>query len=396
MMSGEDIVCFSKDWDESHTSNHHVLRQLARFNRVLWIDSTATRAPRLSMARDRRRIVRKLGQFARGPRCVSDSLWRFTPLVLPWPHSPLAAHVNRRILRASIRAATKRIGMETYQLWTFLPTVPHDLDDPRATIRVYYCTDEWTLFRGMDRHGIAASEQQVLQHVDLVFATSKSLVETKGAAHPCVLHAPHGVDHATFARALEATTSLPPELQALPTPRIGFHGTLDDWFDVELLIAVAARRPSWSFVLVGPQLAGADKLSSIPNIHALGVRAHSELWRYAAGYTAAVVPYRKLPRMQFVSPLKVREYLAAGLPVVSTRLPELESFRDVEVAEDPDGFVAALDRAVTSDSLAERRRRSDLVATDTWERRVDDLSREVMAMKASLGRAARAQPGRRP
>jgi glycosyltransferase involved in cell wall biosynthesis len=382
MMRGEDIVCFSKDWGESRTSNHHVLLELARHNRVLWIDSVATRSPDWSSTRDRARIVRKLAEFTGGPRREGRSLWRVTPLVLPWPHAPLARAINRRLVRATIRLATERLGMDAYQLWTFLPTVPDWLDDPRATLKVYYCTDEWSLFRGMDSAGIVAAERRVLEQVDLVLATCDGLVETKRRSHPNVVLAPHGVDHAAFSRALQADAVLPDDLAALPGPRIGFHGTLDDWVDVELLAEIARRRPDWSFVLLGPEIVRAVALDGLANVHRLGPRPHAELPSYAAGYAAALVPYRLVERMRFVSPLKVREYLAAGVPVVSTALPEVMRLEGVSVAQDAASFVAALERAIAEDSLESRLRRSASVAGDTWRRRVEQAGKCVMEIKS--------------
>src|SRR3954469_7770534 len=118
------IIAFSKDWDDNPASNHHVLRELAKTRRVLWLNSVGTRAPKLSSGRDVRRILRKLRDFARGPVNVENDLWVFTPLVLPLPHSAVARAVNRQILRASVRLLRARLRMREFQLWTFLPSVP--------------------------------------------------------------------------------------------------------------------------------------------------------------------------------------------------------------------------------------------------------------------------------
>src|SRR5262245_64931375 len=97
------IVAFAKDWNEDPTSNHHVLRELAKTRRVLWLNSVATRTPKLSSGRDVRKIVRKVGEFARGPVNVENDLWVFTPLVLPLPHSAAARRINHQVLRATVR-----------------------------------------------------------------------------------------------------------------------------------------------------------------------------------------------------------------------------------------------------------------------------------------------------
>src|SRR5262245_36243386 len=120
-MRGQNIVCFAKDWSEDPTSNNHIMRMLARDNRVLWINSVSTRTPSVTSGRDLAKIARKLRQFARGLERVDDSMWVFTPIVLPFPHSTAAQVANRAILRTSVRVLRRQLGMDEFQLWSFLP-----------------------------------------------------------------------------------------------------------------------------------------------------------------------------------------------------------------------------------------------------------------------------------
>src|SRR3954470_958909 len=117
------IVAFAKDWHEDPTSNHHVLRELAKTRRVLWLNSLATRTPKLSSGRDLGKIKRKLREFAAGPQNVENDLWVMSPLVLPLPHSSVARAINRQLLRATIRGLRMKLGIKEFQLWTFLPNV---------------------------------------------------------------------------------------------------------------------------------------------------------------------------------------------------------------------------------------------------------------------------------
>src|SRR5262245_54219234 len=121
-MVGENIICFSKDWDEDHTSNHHVMRELAKKNNVLWLNSVATRVPKLTSGRDVKKIFRKLASFFRGARQVDQRLWVYTPIVLPFPHSRWASAINRQILRVALKFLRRKLAMQTFQLWTFLPS----------------------------------------------------------------------------------------------------------------------------------------------------------------------------------------------------------------------------------------------------------------------------------
>jgi len=372
------IVAFAKDWHEDPTSNHHVLRELARSRRVLWLNSLATRTPKLSSGRDLGKIRRKLTEFARGPKNVENDLWVTTPLVLPLPHSPAARAINRQILRTTIRALRYRLGIDRFALWTFLPNTADYIGTLGEDLAVYYCVDEWSMFSYLDRNETVAAERRLLERVDAVFAINHALAETKRAVNPATFVSPHGVDHAQFARALDPALAVPADLAALPGPRIGFYGTLRDWVDFALIAHIARARPAWSIALIGQVLCDVSALRGLGNVHLLGQKRHDELPAYCKGFDAGMIPYRIDERMTFVNPLKLREYLSAGVPVVSTPVPEVVRHAHLcRIAATPDEFVAALDAALAESTPAARRARSDAMVNDTWSARVAEVTRTV-------------------
>ena len=372
------IVAFAKDWHEDPTSNHHVLRELARTRRVLWLNSLATRTPRLSSGRDLGKIRRKLAEFTRGPQNVENDLWVFTPLVLPLPASPIARAINRQILRATIRALRLRLAIDRFELWTFLPNTADYVGTLGEDLAVYYCVDEWSMFSYLDRAETVAAERRLLERVDAVFAINHALADAKRAVNQATFVSPHGVDHALFARALEPALAVPADLAALPGPRIGFYGTLRDWVDFPLIAHVARARPAWSIALIGQVLGDASAVSGLPNVHLLGQKRHGELPAYCKGFDAGMIPYRIDERMTFVNPLKLREYLSAGVPVVSTPVPEVVRHAHLcRVADGPEAFVAALDAALAEAGPAARRARSDAMAQETWSARVAEVTRRI-------------------
>ncbi|MEO8700229.1 MAG: NAD-dependent epimerase/dehydratase family protein [Kofleriaceae bacterium] len=344
---------------------------------MLWLSSVGTRTPKLSSARDLGTIRRKLAEFARGAQHVENDLWVATPLVLPLPHNPAARLFNRYLLRAYIRALRLRLGIDAFQLWTFLPTVA-DYCELGQDLTVYYCVDEWSMFGYLDREATVAAERQLLAKTDAVFAINTALADAKRAVVPDTFVSPHGVDHALFARALDPATAIPADLAAIPGPRIGFYGTLREWVDLELVAQVARTRPDWSIVLIGQQLSDVSAVTGLANVHLLGQKRHDELPAYCKGFDVGIIPYRIDERMAFVNPLKLREYLSAGLPVVSTPVPEVERYAHVcHVAGDADGFVAAIERALAETGPADRATRSHAMRSETWEARVADVVRRV-------------------
>jgi len=156
-MRDENIVCFAKDWSDDPTSNNHVMRALARDNRVLWLNSIATRVPNLGSSGDVSKIVKKLKSFAQGPTHVENGLDVYTPIVLPFPHSALAGRANERILDMSLRLLRSRRGMKDFQLWTFLPTTGQYIGKLGESFTVYYCIDEWSHFSNLPKDKIVQS-----------------------------------------------------------------------------------------------------------------------------------------------------------------------------------------------------------------------------------------------
>ena len=372
------IIAFAKDWHEDPTSNHHVLRELAKTRRVLWLNSIATRKPKLSSTRDLGKIVRKVREFAHGPVNVEHDLWVTSPLAVPLPGSPVARTMNRTLLRTQIQALRMRMGIRRFQLWTFLPNTADYVGTLGEDCSVYYCVDEWSLFSYLDRAQTLDAEQKLLSKVDAVFAINGPLAAAKRPLNPRTYVSPHGVDHALFARALDDATAVPADLACLPRPRIGFYGTLRDWVDFELIGHVARKRPDWAIALIGQQLADMTPIRGLANVHLLGQKQHYELPAYCKGFDVGMIPYRIDERMTFVNPLKLREYLSAGLPVVSTPVPEVTRLSHLaHVAETADAFVAAIERALGESSPAARGARSLLMKEETWAARVAQVARTV-------------------
>ena len=350
----------------------------------MWLNSIATRTPSLASGRDLGKIARKLRELARGPINVENDLWVYTPLALPFPHSAAARAVNRQVLRATIRMLRMRLSIESFQLWTFLPNVGDYVGTLGEDSSVYYCVDEWSMFGYLDRAQTVAAEHALLGKVDAVFAINSALAAAKRAVNPNTFESPHGVDHALFARALDPATVVPRDLDALPHPRLGFYGTLRDWVDFDLLAHVARARPDWHIALIGQELCDTSAIRGLPNVHLLGQKPHHELPAYCKGFDVGIIPYRIDERMQFVNPLKLREYLSAGLPVVSTPVPEVKRFPELaKIAATPDAFIAAVEAALTDTTT--RAQRSAAMINETWSAR-------VARVEATLSQVLNKQP----
>lgn len=395
-MTGQNIVCFAKDWNEDPTSNNHVMIELARNNKVLWLNSIATRTPKLGSGRDLRKIIAKLGAFLRGPCEVRPDLWTYTPIVIPLPHNRIATALNRLILKLTLRLVRWRLGMRRFQLWTFLPNSVEYVGTLGESLVVYYIVDEWSKFEYVDGPRVAEADRTLCRKADVVFAVSQTLVDDRLALNPETHLARHGVDHGLFSAALTANLATPSDLRTLRRPVLGFYGTLQNWVDFGLITFLADRHPQWSFVLIGRPATDMSKVQGKPNVHLLGRKPHSELPAYCKEFDVGLIPYVLYERILHVNPIKFREYLSAGVPVVAVALPELRPYARAQhcvVAESYAEFEQGIVDILRTDSPNLRRERSESMQSETWEARVADVCEKVMRVqrtKHALSPAAHA------
>jgi UDP-galactopyranose mutase len=239
---------------------------------------------------------------------------------------------------------------------------------PRAVI--YDCMDELAGFLGAPPE-MRLREQELLQRADVVFTGGQALYESKRDSHANIHVFPSSVDVAHFARA-RAPHADPDDQKAIPHPRLGFFGVLDERLDTALIAQLAAQRPDWHLVLVGPtaKIEG-TMLPSGPNIHYLGPKPYANLPEYLAGWDVALLPFAQNAATRFISPTKTPEYLAAGKPVVSTPIRDVirpYGVRGlVKIADSAGAFVQAIETALT-ESASERQREADAFLTQTsWD-----------------------------
>lgn len=248
--------------------------------------------------------------------------------------------------------------------WYYTPMMLPFSAHLQAACTVYDCMDELANFRFAPPELIPL-ERELFASADLVFTGGYSLYEAKRAQHPAVHPFPSSVDVAHFASAREGSDA--PETSHIPHPRLGFYGVIDERMDLELIAAIADERPDWSLIMVGPvvKIDPAD-LPQRPNIHYPGPKAYEDLPACVAGWDIALMPFAINEATRFISPTKTPEYLAAGLPVVSTPIADvIRHYGDIEgvlIADGAASFIAACERAL------ELRR-----AGDGWREEADAL-----------------------
>lgn len=379
-LAGRDVVCVGfNDWDnEIWTNQHHLMSRLAASgSRVLFIESLGLRRPDLGSGRDLRRIARRLRRGLAPPR-QRDGVAVLSPLIVPMHSSARIRALNGRLLRFSVRRAARRVGLRAPVLWGYVPQAEVLLGTLDPELVIYHCVDDIAAQEGVDVESFNAAERRFAARADLVIASSPALADRMRTLTTHVLYAPNVADTELFATAL-APGLVDPQLAALPEPRIVFVGAIAaKKLDLELLGALADARLDWTFALVGPVGLGdpdtdISALAARPNIHLLGARAQTALPGVLRGAAVGLIPYRTSRLTDSIFPMKVYEYLAAGLPVVATGLPALADVDGVDLVAGAQGIRDAVERALRDDSPERRRLRSEAVRDRSWTTRLAEI-----------------------
>jgi glycosyltransferase involved in cell wall biosynthesis len=372
------VVAFANDWSTDPTSKHHLMRLLALRTPVLWIETTGMRRPTVTSAADWRRIVNKLRRMGGALRPGAPGLTVLSPPALPFPTSAVARRLNAWLYKRAVRRAMQQLGWtEPPVLWVYTPTAARYLDRLTARGVVYHCVDRWWAFDDYDGQEMRACHEILCRRADHVFASALELKADCDQLARSVSYVPHGVDWEHFRKALPPATPRPADMPDTGRPIIGFIGLIETWIDTVLLAKVARAHPEADLVLIGATRVPMDELAALPNVKILGRKPFAELPAYLQGFAVSLVPFVMNDLTRAVNPIKLREYLSAGVPVVTTALPELLPFRGqpgVDVVDDHAGFLAAVSRLLASPMTAtDRAALSQQMRSESWEGRLESM-----------------------
>ena len=377
------VVYFGNDWhSENRTSSHHVATRLASAMSVLYVASPGLRAPQAS-GRDLKRLVRKLFAALKPPTKIGERLWLCTVPQIPFRRLPGVDAINRLFGVWSVRRALRKAGFHRHITWFVVPHPGFMAKHLGEELCVYYCIDDYAAHPGVDANLIAARDDELTKTADLVFVAPPALLASKREINPHTVFAPHGVDLELFGKAQDPATEIPAAARNLPKPVIGYFGSIHEWIDVELIEWLARARPEWTFLLIGHAAVDVAALRALSNVHLIGARPYRTLPAWAKAFDVAIIPYRMNRQVENANPLKLREYLACGKPIVSVRNAEIEKFsRWVRIADGREAFLDEIEGALRDERAEMPAERRAAVADQTWDRRVADVLGEVAAALA--------------
>jgi len=370
-----DVLCFSHlRWGFVFQRPNHLMSRCARGRRVFFVEEPIfdAGAPRIDVDH------------------IQDGLHLAVPHLRPRTPDGLAEETARLLLDDLVERARIRDPI----LWFYTPMALALVPEVRPRGVVYDCMDELASFAGAPP-AMRDRERELFQRADLVFTGGHGLYEAKRALHPRVHAFPSSVDAALFVKA-RAPLPDPDDQRAIPRPRAGFFGVIDERMDLDLVRSLAEARPNVQLVFIGP-VAKIDhaRLPRLPNIHWLGPKQYEELPSYIAGWDVAIMPFARNDATALISPTKTLEYLAAGKQVVSTSIRDVvRPYGEralVRIADEPFAFAKAVDAAIaengTDASDAHRAACDAVLAETSWDT-------TWAQMKALLEQVLGARPGR--
>jgi len=372
-LSGQSIVCFAgEDWWYHHPhSKNHILKRLAQHNRVLFVNSITMGLPSIGNPDFFQKIRRKLRSYLRWLRKAPEGLWVLTPINVPLYGSPTVRALNRLLLVLQLRLVMFILNLRHPIVWVAIPTAADIASSLGAKLLVYQVSDKYDVNEdsALSRAVIRDMDSGLKQRAAVVMYSGRKLYEEAEIPHRYFLQ--QAVDYERFANLPPDT---PADIAAIPRPVLGYVGAVD-WYtmDVPLIEHVARVRPDWHWVFIGSK-SNVVQLSA-PNVHFLGPKRYSELPRYYRHIDVCVLPWDQHNAFtSYGSAIKVREYLATGIPAVISPLYEYLQTPGVKIYRSPEEFISLVEKALAHDTPSERQLRQDAVRNCTWDVRAREVA----------------------
>ncbi len=379
-----DLVCFSHlRWNFVFQRPQHLMSRFARERRVFFIEEPL--------------FENGVDPYIAASHCLKSGV------CVGVPHLPEGlrddAMRSNAVLGAMIEEFLQKNKIQNPVYWFYSPMWMEALP-PRfdSAAILYDCMDELSGFKGASER-LPENERRLFEIADLVFTGGFSLFEAKRSGHPGVHPFPSGVDVAHFMKA-RTIEKEPEDQRSIGRPRIGYAGVIDERLDYEMLRDMAALRPDWQFVMIGP-VAKVDpgSLPRAENIHWMGMRDYEDLPAYFSQWSVAMMPFALNDATRFISPTKTPEFLAAGLPVVSTAIRDVvRPYGELglaHIASSSEEFVERAEEAMVYCMGMKWRERADaFLQSMSWDSIWGSMNSLLSAAIAARQSAERRHPAR--
>jgi glycosyltransferase involved in cell wall biosynthesis len=318
------------------------------------------------------KVVRKVRSIANGLQRTEKDFWVYSPFSMPVQHNKWLKVINEKIIGLQVRHVMRKLEMNAPMVWVVCPTACDVALGIKRTKLIYQRTDCFEAFPGADRLVVEAFDRKLKAVSDMTVYVNHSLYEKE--KHQCrnAFFLDQGVSYDMFANT-DQDLGLPEELRDIPRPIAGFIGSLDDCNpDIEFLAGVSKLLPEISFVVVGKAQCDCSVLLSQKNIHMIGQKPYERMPEFGRCFDVAILPLKQSRWTDAVNPLKLKEYLAMGKPVVATPFPELEHYLDVvSQAATTSEFAQCIREAIRKDHADLVAKRREKVNNSSWDNKAE-------------------------
>ncbi len=352
MIKGKNFIVFSDDWGRHPFSCQHIMQSFLPHNRLLWVNTIGMRTPTLSVY-DMQRALGKIRSWLQPTKNTAQNqelppnLRIISPFMIPYNTYGAVRTFNAKNVVKAVNEAAQAWGFTDPIVLTTQPLSVDYMGKLHEALTVYYCVDDFIHWPGMNQPELVQGmENSLVAQADLIFAVSESLCTSRQNGKDPTRLLTHGVDLAHFAKAAQEQER-PAELAHISQPIIGFYGLIDGRFDIALVEDILKNKPHWQIVCIGTKLIPLDILEKYPNFHSIDAISYELLPSYASCFDVAFIPYHINAQTEAINPLKLREYIATGKPIVTTPMREAARFeKAIHIAERGPAFIQALEGAL--------------------------------------------------
>lgn len=385
-------VCFGgEDW-WYHNRGHidmQLMRRFAKYGPTLYINSLVMQKPSFEKSvaggmSFSEKLVRKSKSILRGLKESDQGFWVYSPFSMPVHHLRWFRQINKKMVFFQVCHIARKLGILNPVVFVACPAACDIAIKMTKRKLIYQRTDLFEEYPNVDIGTIRQYDQKLKAHADLTIYASSHLFEQEKSQCKKALYLDHGVDFNMFAAA-EYKQEIPIDISNIRRPIVGFFGGIHDHiFDIDFIERVVDMLPQMSFIFIGSASSDCSSLSAKKNVRMLGKKPYEQIPYYGKCFDVAIMPWKQNRWIEACNPIKLKEYLALGKPVVSTPFPELQTYRDVVYeARTPEEFANSIKSAYSSDCPELVAKRKQKVASASWDSKAELVFRELFREQES-------------
>lgn len=348
----QDLVCFSHlRWNFVYQRPQHLMSRFAKHFRVFFIEE-----PIFNGSTNNLQVT-----------LSEENVW----IIVPHLNNNLSDQEKTNAQKDLLSKLFRNMRIESYLFWYYTPMALSISDYFEPELIIYDCMDELSAFKYAPAE-LKLLEVEMFQKADLIFTGGHSLYEVKKSLHSNIYPFPSSIEKEHFSLARQISSD-PSDQRNIPHPRIGFFGVIDERMNIDLIATIAAQKPEWHFVMIGPVVKiDPESLPRAQNIHYLGGKTYQELPAYLSGWDIAMIPFVLNESTRFISPTKTPEYLSAGKPVISTSITDVVNPYGINtlvcIADTPEEFISCIQSELNQADKAKWLEQVDaFLADNSWD-----------------------------